>query len=101
MNNINEKNLNTIFYILVIVTASIFLYIVQNEDNMKEEERKLLVTIARILAFITASYFVINAIYGLNFDKSNSQYKQVIASILILIAALTRLSIKEDIIEFR
>lgn len=101
MDNNTEQKFNEIAYILVIVTASIYLYVIVNENTLSNDENDNLVKIARILTVITASYFLLNALYGIKFDKSISQYKQVIASIFVLLGALTRLSIKEDTIEFR
>lgn len=101
MINYDEQKLDTIAYTIVIITAFIYLYVTINENKLSKGEFNKLVKFARTLSFITALYFLINALIGLEYEKNDGQYKQVTASILIVLAALTRLSIKDDSIEFR
>lgn len=97
----DEQKYNTIAYVIVIITAFIYLYVTINEDKLNKNDFNNLVRLARKLAFITAAYFFINALVGLQYERNSSQYKQVIASLLIVLAAVTRLSIKDENIEFR
>ncbi len=101
MDSDREQLFNTIFYLLFIATGFVYLYITVNDNRLSNEEHDRLVTLARNLSVITAVYFLINAIIGLKQDNSIDQYKQIIASLLILIGSLTRQSIKGYNIEFR
>lgn len=99
MDNIEDK-LNTIAYLVTIIVEAIYIY-VTNKKDISNEDKNTLVKLGRTLLFLVAIYFVINAFIGLNKEKNKSQIKQVIASVLVLLAALTRLSIKSDDITFR
>lgn len=99
MDNIEDK-LNTIAYLVTIIVEAIYIY-VTNKKNISNEDKNTLVKLGRTLLFLVAIYFVINAFIGLNKEKNKSQIKQVIASVLVLLAALTRLTIKSDDITFR
>lgn len=101
MDNETEKIINTYAYIAIIIAEIIFIYVINNEDKLTNEESNNLVFLARTILLIVAIYFLINAFIGLNENNNKSQYKQVIASIFALIAAFTRFTIKSDDIEFR
>lgn len=101
MNNEQEKIMNTYAYIIIIIAEIIFIYVINNDEKISNEDANNLVFLARALLFIAAIYFLVNALIGLNEDNSESQHKQVIASFFALIAAFTRLTIKSDNIEFR
>ena len=98
MNDLEDK-LNTIAYVITIIVEAIYIY-VTNKD-ISNDDKNTLVRLGRALLFLVATYFVINAFVGLSKEKNESQIKQVIASILVLLAALTRLTIKNDDITFR
>ena len=95
MNDLEDK-LNTIAYVITIIVEAIYIYVTNSNDD-----KNTLVRLGRALLFLVATYFVINAFVGLSKEKNESQIKQVIASILVLLAALTRLTIKNDDITFR
>lgn len=101
MNDNTERQLNTIVYVIFIITSLIYLYLTVKENEISNDEYNSLLTLARKLSFVTALYFLVTAIIGLNEDDSPNQLKQVIASLLIVIAAITRLTITNDDIEFR
>ena len=100
MDNKTENFFNTLAYILIIIAEIIFIY-VTNNNNLNEEEKDELVSIARNILLITAIYFFINSLIGLNKNRNMSQYKQVLAAILILIASSIRTNIKNSDITFR
>ena len=99
MNDLEDK-LNTIAYVITIIVEAIYIY-VTNKKDISNDDKKTLVRLGRALLFLVATYFVINAFVSLSKEKNESQIKQVIASILVLLAALTRLTIKNDDITFR
>ena len=99
MNDLEDK-LNTIAYVITIIVEEIYIY-VTNKKDISNDDKNTLVRLGRSLLFLVATYFVINALVGLSKEKNESQIKQVIASILVLLAALTRLTIKNDDITFR
>ena len=99
MNDLEDK-LNTIAYVITIIVEAIYIY-VTNKKDISNDDKNTLVRLGRDLLFLVATYFVINAFVGLSKEKNESQIKQVIASILVLLAALTRLTIKNDDITFR
>lgn len=96
-----ERKLNTIAYIIIIIVEMIYIYVTNNQDNLSDEDANNLVKLGRFLLFITALYFIINALIGYRGNKSTSQYKQVIAATLALIAAVIRVTITSDDITFR
>ena len=99
MNDLEDK-LNTIAYVITIIVEAIYIY-VTNKKDISNDDKNTLVRLGRALLFLVATYFVINAFVVLSKEKNESQIKQVIASILVLLAALTRLTIKNDDITFR
>ncbi len=99
MNDLEDK-LNTIAYVITIIVEAIYIY-VTNKKDISNDDKNTLVRLGRALLFLVAIYFTINAFVGLSKEKNESQIKQVIASILVLLAALTRLTIKSDDITFR
>ena len=99
MNDLEDK-LNTIAYVITIIVEAIYIY-VTNKKDISNDDKNTLVRLGRALLFLVATYFVINALVGLSKEKNESQIKQVIAAILVLLAALTRLTIKNDDITFR
>ena len=99
MNDLEDK-LNTIAYVITIIVEAIYIY-VTNKKDISNDDKNTLVRLGRALLFLVATYFVINAFVDLRKKKNESQIKQVIASILVLLAALTRLTIKNDEITFR
>lgn len=101
MNNELERQLNTCAYVITIVVEIIYIYVTNNQDNISDEEANNLVKLGRTLLFIVALYFVINAFIGYKNNKSSSQYKQVLAASLAILAALIRLTITSDDITFR
>ena len=96
-----ERKLNTWAYIITIIVEIIYIYVTNNEDNISEKEQKSLVRLGRFLLFVVASYLIINAVIGLNVKNNESQRKQVIAASLVFIAAIIRLTITSDDINFR
>ena len=94
-----EDKLNTIAYIITIIVEAIYIY-TTNKKDISNDDKNTLVRLGRSLLFLVALYFVINAFVGLSKEKNESQIKQVIASILVLLAAFTRLTIKNDDITF-
>lgn len=100
MDNKTENLFNTLAYILIIIAEIIFIY-VTNNNNLNEKEKDELVSIARNILLITAIYFFINSLMGLNKNRNISQYKQVLAAILVLIASSIRTNIKSSDITFR
>lgn len=101
MNDELERVLNTLAYIITIIVEIIYIYVTNNQDNISDEDANNLVKLGRTLLFIVALYFVINAFIGYNSNKSSSQYKQVLAASLAILAAIIRLSITSDDITFR
>ncbi len=99
MNDLDDK-LNTIAYVITIIVEAIYIY-VTNKKDISNDDKNTLVRLGRALLFLVATYFVINAFVGLSKEKNEGQIKQLIASILVLLAALTRLTIKNDDITFR
>ena len=101
MNKELERKLNTWAYIITIIVEIIYIYVTNNEDNISSEEQNSLVRLGRFLLFVVALYFIINAIIGLSVEDNESQRKQVSAASLALIAAIIRLTITSDDINFR
>ena len=101
MNKKLERKLNTYAYIIIIFVEIIYIYVTNNEDNLNDEDANNLVKLGRALLFITSLYFIINALIGYKGNKSTSQYKQVVAATLALIAAFIRTTITSDDITFR
>lgn len=101
MNKELERKLNTWAYIITIIVEIIYIYVTNNEDNISSEEENSLVRLGRFLLFVVALYFIINAIIGLKVEDNESQRKQVIAASLVFIAAIIRLTITSDDINFR
>lgn len=96
-----ERKLNTYAYIITIIVEIIYIYVTNNEDNLSEDDASNLVKLGRTLLLIVAIYFIINAFIGLSVNKTKSQYKQVFAASLALIAAYIRTTITSDDITFR
>lgn len=96
-----ERKLNTCAYIIIIFVEIIYIYVTNNEDNLSNDEQSNLVNLGRSLLFLTALYFIINALIGYKDNKSTSQEKQVIAAFLAVIAAYIRTTIISDDITFR
>ena len=96
-----ERKLNTWAYIITIIVEIIYIYVTNNEDNISSEEQNRLVRLGRFLLFVVALYFIINAIIGLKVENNESQRKQVIAASLAFVAAIIRLTITSDDINFR
>lgn len=101
MNEELERKLNTCAYIITIIVEIIYIYVTNNEDNLSEEDASNLVDLGRTLLFIIAIYFIINALFNLRSNKSKSQYKQVFAAFLAVIAAYIRTTITSDNITIR
>lgn len=101
MNKELERKLNTWAYIITIIVEIIYIYVTNNEDNISEEEQNNLVRLGRFLLFVVALYFIINAVIGLRVEDNESQRKQVSAASLVFIAAIIRLTITSDDINFR
>lgn len=101
MNKKLERKLNTWAYIITIIVEIIYIYVTNNEDKISNEEQNNLVRLGRFLLFIVALYFIINAIIGLRVEYNESQRKQVSAASLAFIAAIIRLTITSDDINFR
>jgi len=101
MNEELERKLNTSAYIITIIVEIIYIYVTNNQDNLSDEDANNLVKLGRSLLLIVAIYFIINAFTGLNVNKTKSQYKQVIAASLALVAAYIRTTITSDDITFR
>lgn len=101
MNKELERKLNTWAYIITIIVEIIYIYVTNNEDSISTEEQNNLVRLGRFLLFIVALYFIINAIIGLRVEYNESQRKQVSAASLAFIAAIIRLTITSDDINFR
>ena len=99
MNDLEDK-LNTIAYVITIIVEAIYIY-VTNKKDISNDDKNTLVRLGRALLFLVATYVIINAFVGLSKEKNEGQIKQLIASILVLLAALTRLTIKNDDITFR
>lgn len=96
-----ERKLNTSAYIIIIIVEIIYIYVTNNQDNLSDEDANNLVRLGRFLLFITSLYFIINAIIGYKGNKSTSQYKQVVAATLALMAAIIRVTITSNDITFR
>ena len=96
-----ERKLNTSAYVIIIIVEIIYIYVTNNQNNLTDEEQSNLVKIGRFLLFITSLYFIINALIGYKGNKSTSQYKQVVAATLALIASFIRITITSDDITFR
>ena len=101
MNKELERKLNTWAYIITIIVEIIYIYVTNNEDNISEEEQNNLVRLGRFLLFVVAFYFIVNAVIGLRVEDNESQRKQVSAASLVFIAAIIRLTITSDDINFR
>ena len=101
MNKELERKLNTWAYIITIIVEIIYIYVTNNEDSISTEEQNNLVRLGRFLLFVVALYFIINAVIGLRVEYNESQRKQVIAASLAFIAAIIRLTITSDDINFR
>lgn len=101
MNKELERKLNTWAYIITIIVEIIYIYVTNNEDKISNEEQNNLVRLGRFLLFVVALYFIINAIIGLRVEYNESQRKQVSAASLVFIAAIIRLTITSDDINFR
>ena len=101
MNEELERKLNTSAYVIIIIVEIIYIYVTNNQDNLGDEKANNLVKLGRFLLFITSLYFIINALIGYKGNKSTSQYKQVVAAALALVAAAIRITITSDDITFR
>ena len=101
MNEELERKLNTSAYIIIIIAEFIYIYVTNNQDNLNDDKANDLVKLGRFLLFITSLYFIINALIGYQGNKSTSQYKQVVAATLALVAAVIRITITSDDITFR
>jgi len=101
MNENLERKLNTTAYIIIIIVEIIYIYVTNNEDNLSSDEANDLVELGRFLSFVTALYFIINALLNYNNNKSTSQEKQVISALLAVIAAYIRTTITSDNITIR
>jgi len=96
-----ERKLNTSAYIITIIVEIIYIYFINNEDNLNEDYASNLIKLERFIFLIVAIYFIINALIGYKGNKSTSQYKQVVAATLALVAAVIRITITSDNITFR
>jgi len=101
MNKNLEKELNNTAYVLIIAVELIYIYVSENENKLSDEKKNDLVTLGRFILFLTALYFLINAYITHKRENNKGQFKQLVAAFFAIIAAIIRLTIKDDDITFR